>query len=52
MRTWLVRERVDRGSARADDILEDLRQGRMSLVFPSADLIRSTELLGRRISAG
>jgi ubiquinone biosynthesis protein len=36
--------------ARADDILEDLRQGRMSAVVRQPNLARATDRLGRRIS--
>jgi len=35
--------------ARADDILEDLRQGRMSAVVRQPSLARATDRLGRRI---
>jgi ubiquinone biosynthesis protein len=35
--------------ARADDILEDLRQGRMSAVVKQPHLARATDRLGRRI---
>jgi ubiquinone biosynthesis protein len=35
--------------ARADDILEDLRQGRMSAVVKQPNLARATDRLGRRI---
>jgi len=35
--------------ARADDILEDLRQGRMSAVVRQPNLARATDRLGRRI---
>lgn len=38
--------------ARADDILEDLRQGRMSAVVRQPNLARATERLGRRIFHG
>jgi ubiquinone biosynthesis protein len=38
--------------ARADDILEDLRQGRMSIVVRQTSLLRATERLGRRIFSG
>lgn len=36
--------------ARADDILEDLRQGRMSAVVRQPNLARATDRLGRRIA--
>jgi ubiquinone biosynthesis protein len=36
--------------ARADDILEDLRQGRMSAVVRQPTLARATDRLGRRIA--
>jgi ubiquinone biosynthesis protein len=38
--------------ARADDILEDLRQGRMSIDVRQTSLMRATERLGRRIYSG
>jgi ubiquinone biosynthesis protein len=38
--------------ARADDILEDLRQGRMSIEVRQTSLMRATERLGRRIFSG
>jgi ubiquinone biosynthesis protein len=38
--------------ARADDILEDLRQGRMSIDVRQTSLMRATERLGRRIFSG
>jgi len=38
--------------ARADDILEDLRHGRMSAVVRQPNLARATERLGRRIFHG
>jgi ubiquinone biosynthesis protein len=38
--------------ARADDILEDLRQGRMSVDVRQPSLMRATERLGRRIYSG
>lgn len=38
--------------ARADDILEDLRQGRMSIDVRQPSLMRATERLGRRIYNG
>jgi ubiquinone biosynthesis protein len=38
--------------ARAEDILEDLRQGRMSVDVRQTSLMRATERLGRRIYSG
>jgi ubiquinone biosynthesis protein len=38
--------------ARAEDILEDLRQGRMSVDVRQTSLLRATERLGRRIFSG
>ncbi|HET6334032.1 MAG TPA: AarF/UbiB family protein [Polyangiales bacterium] len=38
--------------ARAEDILEDLRQGRMSIDVRQPSLMRATERLGRRIYSG
>ena len=38
--------------ARAEDILEDLRHGRMSIEVRQSSLMRATERLGRRIFSG
>jgi ubiquinone biosynthesis protein len=37
---------------RADDILEDLRQGRMNIVVRQPNLVRASERLGRRLFHG